>query len=129
VVVPEGMFEFAYASSSGPGGQNVNKKATKCQLRVRLLDIPLSPNQRTRLATMASMYMTGDGEILIPSDEHRSQARNREECVEKLAELVKRAEVMPKIRRKTKPSRGAIERRLKEKKVRGERKRGRGETE
>jgi ribosome-associated protein len=127
--VRESAAEFSFISSSGPGGQNVNKRATKCQLRIALSAIPLHPTAQARLAALASMYMTDAGEIVIARDEHRSQPRNKQACIETLAQLVQRALVAPKVRRKTKPSRGSIERRLKEKKHRGDRKRTRGSEE
>lgn len=125
ITLHESAVDFSYASSSGPGGQNVNKRATKCTLRVRVDAIPFGPAQRARLESLGSVYLTGSGELVIDCDEHRSQARNREGCIEKLSDLVRRASVLPKTRRKTKPTRGSIERRLKEKKVRSERKQSR----
>lgn len=129
VVVPEGAIVFSFVSSSGPGGQNVNKRATKAVLRVRLADIPLSPDARARLRTLASMYLTGEDELVIAADDLRSQTRNRDEAVERLSTLVRAALVRPKVRRATKPTRGSRERRLTEKKQRGETKRRRGRSE
>jgi ribosome-associated protein len=125
ITLPETLVEWSYAASSGPGGQGVNKRATKCTLRVRLADIPFGPAQLQRLRTLASLYLTDQDELVISSDEHRSQHRNRDACVEKLAALVLEASVLPKVRRKTRPGRGAIERRLKEKHVRSDRKKSR----
>jgi ribosome-associated protein len=113
----------SYSSSSGPGGQNVNKRATKCQLRIALVDLALTPAQLARLETLASMYTTTMGELLITSDEHKSQERNRDECIHRLRTLVQRAMIAPKIRKKTKPTRGSKERRITEKKRRGDVKR------
>lgn len=129
ITLPESLVDFNFSSSSGPGGQNVNKRATKCALRVHISSIPLNPTAAARLATLSSTYLTADGFILITSDEHRSQGRNRDACIDKLADLVKRAVVQPKIRRATRPSRGSIERRLKEKKHQSERKRNRTSDE
>lgn len=129
ITLPESLAEFNFSSSSGPGGQNVNKRATKCALRVHISSIPLNPSAASRLATLASTYLTSDGFILITSDEHRSQGRNRDACIDKLSDLVKKAVVQPKVRRATRPSRGSIERRLKEKKHQSERKRNRNSDE
>lgn len=117
---------FSFASSSGPGGQNVNKRATKAELRVRLGDIPLPPDALARLGALAGRRLTDAGEIVIAADEYRSQARNRDACLDRLRELVLRAQVRPRPRRATKPSRGSVLRRLDEKKRRSERKRSRG---
>ena len=125
ITIPDGLVEFAYASSSGPGGQNVNKRATKCTLRIRVADIPFGPSQSLRLRSLAGSYLTTQDELVISSDEHRSQAQNREACIDKLSQLVLEASVLPKTRRKTKPSRGSIERRLTAKRVTSERKRQR----
>lgn len=122
VTLPDGAVRFEYARASGPGGQNVNKRATKARLRVLLADIPIDAGARRRLASACKGNLTEDRELLIESDEHRSQRRNREACIERLSELVRTAMVKPKPRKKTKPSKGAIERRIQEKKQRGERK-------
>jgi ribosome-associated protein len=125
VRIPESALDFTFSSSSGPGGQNVNKRATKCTLRLALHAIPISAAQRHRLADLASWLVTGAGDLVIQADENRSQERNRSACLERLRELIIAAKVPPKIRRATKPSRGAKERRIQDKKVRGEIKRGR----
>lgn len=111
-----------YVSSSGPGGQNVNRRATKCQLRVAVDDLALSEAQRRRLEKRAGKRITQDGDLLIESDEHRSQSRNRKECYQRLRALLISAMAAPKRRKKTKPTRGSVERRIREKKERGEKK-------
>lgn len=122
IVVPERALEFTFASSSGPGGQNVNKRATKARLRVRLADLGLRPAAERRLRTLAGSLLTDEGEIVIACDTSRSQKANRQECLERLRELVARALVAPKPRRPTRPTRGSVERRLKDKQIRSERK-------
>jgi ribosome-associated protein len=132
VHVPEAALRFQFSSSTGPGGQNVNKKATKAQLRVAVVDLGLPMDAADRLRTLAGAAMIEGDQLLIASDEHRSQGRNKDECVDRLAGLVARAMVRPKKRRPTKPTKGSKTRRLVEKKVRGEIKRGRrggGEAE
>ncbi len=122
VVVREPALEFTFASSSGPGGQNVNRRSTKARLRVRLEDLPLRPAAARRLATIAAGLITDEGELIITCDTSRSQRANRDECIDRLRELVAQAMVAPKPRKKTKPSRGAVERRLKAKRIKSERK-------
>lgn len=126
--VPEDALRFDYSSSSGPGGQNVNKKATKCRLRVWLNDLPMNPDARARLAEAYPWLLTSDGEVVIESGEHRSQGRNRDECLDRLREAVVRSLTPPKKRKPTRPSKGSKERRLREKQVRsGIKKNRRGE--
>ncbi|MFT5423208.1 MAG: ribosome-associated protein [Phycisphaerales bacterium] len=122
VTLPDDAVRFEYSRASGPGGQNVNKRATKARLRVMLADLPIDAGARRRLAAKHKANLTEDRELLIESDEHRSQRRNREACLDRLGAMVRAAMVKPKPRRKTKPSRGAIERRIQEKKQRGDRK-------
>lgn len=126
VVAQDDQLDFSFVSSGGPGGQNVNKRATKCVMRLAVTALALTPVQLDRLRGLAGSLLTTGDELVITSDEHRSQERNRSECIDRLAELVRRALVVPKVRRKTKPSRGAKERRISEKKRTGEIKRGRG---
>lgn len=116
---------FAFSSSSGPGGQNVNKRATKAELRIRLDAIPISGRARERLVLLSGKRLTDAGEIVIVADEHRSQGQNRGECLDRLRELLVEAMAVPRLRRKTKPSRGSVERRLTDKGQRSERKRSR----
>ena len=111
---------FSASRSSGPGGQNVNKRSTKVELRMDLGAIPISEAARKRLAGLLGHQLTDAGEIVIAADEHRSQRRNKEECIARLGDLVRRAMVAPKRRIATKPSRGSKERRLTEKKQRGQ---------
>ncbi len=126
VAVYPDVVTFSYSRSSGPGGQNVNKLSTKAELRVSIDALPISHRARARLATLAGRRLTDAGELLIVSETERSQSANRAECLTKLRELLVAAMHEPKIRRKTKPSRGSKERRLKEKKSRSDIKRGRG---
>ena len=126
VAVRPDMLRFTFVLSSGPGGQNVNKRATRAVLRVRLDELPLPPGARGRLRRLASRHLASDGgELVIAADEYRSQARNRAACVERLADLVERSLHAPKPRRATKPTRGSVERRIAAKKRRGEMKRQR----
>ncbi|MFN0131601.1 MAG: alternative ribosome rescue aminoacyl-tRNA hydrolase ArfB [Phycisphaerales bacterium] len=126
VWVAEEALEFSFSASGGPGGQNVNKRATKAELRVPLAAISMPADARARLAGLLGRRLSDEGMAVIIAEEHRSQPRNRAACLERLRELIVRAMVRPKPRRKTRPTRGSKERRLNEKQKRGEIKRGRG---
>lgn len=122
VVVPEAALEFTFVSSSGPGGQNVNRRSTKARLRLKVADLALRPAAERRLRNLAGSLITDEDELIIASDSTRSQRANREDCLDRLKELVARSLVAPKPRKKTKPTRGSVERRLKEKRIRSQRK-------
>lgn len=123
VRVPDALLRFSYAASSGPGGQNVNKRSTKAILRVTVDELPVSQRVRTRVRRFGKGWLAGeDGELVIMADEHRSQRRNRDACMERLRELLVRAMARPKPRIPTRPGRGAVERRLQQKREQAEKK-------
>ncbi len=126
VRVPHAALAFSFSSSRGPGGQNVNKRATKAELRLRLGDLPLGPAAAARLRALAGARVTGAGELLITSERTRSQERNKSDCLAQLRTLLLRALTPPKPRRRTRPTRGSVERRLTAKYTRGTLKRSRG---
>ena len=123
--IPETALAFSFSASSGPGGQNVNKRATKAELRVRLADLPIPGDARSRLSALAGRRLTDAGELLLVAEEHRSQSQNRAACLARLRELLVRALVTPKRRRPTRPGRGAVERRLAGKRAAAQRKHNR----
>ncbi len=129
VRVPAAALVFTFVSSGGPGGQNVNKRATKAELRVRLDDLGLADDARLRLAGLCGGRLNERGEILITGDEHRSQGRNKAECLRRLRELIVRACARPKTRRRTRPTRGSVERRLEGKRRRSRTKRTRSDPD
>jgi ribosome-associated protein len=126
ILIPEDELSVAFSRSGGPGGQNVNKVASKAELRwTPRTTRALSAADREWLIQRLGSRLTTEGELIVISTKTRDQLRNREDAEAKLAELVRTTLVRPKLRRATKPSRGAKERRLREKRVRAEVKRGR----
>jgi ribosome-associated protein len=127
IAIPDGELTVEAIRSSGPGGQNVNKVASAVQLRYALGTSSVLPERvKARLRTLAGWRMTDEGSLLIVARTHRSQEQNRREALERLADLIRRALVEPKIRRPTKPTRGSKERRLAGKQRRGATKQLRG---
>ena len=117
--IPDEEFSWTFVRAGGPGGQNVNKVASKAVLRWNVVASPSLPDDiKDRLRQQHNRRITGDGDLLLTSQRYRDQERNRLDCLEKLGEMLRAAAVTPKVRRKTKPSRGAKERRLAAKKRR-----------
>ena len=126
VVIPAAELSWEYARSGGPGGQNVNKVASKATLRWAVAaSEALPPEAKARLLAAHPAAVTTEGEFLVTSQEYRDQERNRQRCVEKLTAMVLRALTPPKPRKKTKPSKASQRRRLEDKKRQGEKKSGR----
>jgi ribosome-associated protein len=126
LAIDEAEIEFDFVTSSGPGGQNVNKVASAAQLRFDAArSAALSAAQRERLTLLAGRRMTKDGVVVIHAQRFRSQEQNRRDALGRLVELLRAAATPPPRRRKTRAPRAVTERRLTEKKRRGERKRTR----
>ncbi len=126
VFVPETALTMTASRASGPGGQNVNKVASKIDLRVDLSAITgMNEDARARLAAKVHTRVDAEGKLQITSQKTRDQAKNIADAHEKLRILITAALVVPKPRKPTRPTRGSVERRLGEKKRTGERKKGR----
>jgi ribosome-associated protein len=126
--LPEEALEERFLAASGPGGQNVNKVATACQLRCDVFKLGLAPDVFARLKQLAGSRMTAGGEIVLTARKHRTQEANREDARARLADLIARAHVRQAKRKRTKPSRAARAKRLDSKKARGSVKAARGKV-
>lgn len=128
IKINESELHFDYIRASGPGGQNVNKVATAVQLRFDVRTSSLPEEVKTRLIRLAGRRATSEGLILIEAKQFRTQEQNREDALHRFVELVRRAAIRPRVRRKTKPTKASKEKRIQGKKKRGEIKRGRQRT-
>jgi ribosome-associated protein len=127
-VVPAAALSWRFSRSSGPGGQGVNTADSRVELSVSPLHLPgLTDGQRARLRQRLAGRLGDDGVLTIAAGEHRQQLRNRQAARERLAAVLRAALAPPApARRRTKPTRGSQERRIADKKRRGELKRRRG---
>jgi ribosome-associated protein len=120
ISVDDSELEERFIRASGPGGQNVNKLSSAVQLRFDVRGSQSLPKDvRARLERLAGRRLTRQGVLVITAQRHRTQERNRQDARDRLIELIKRAAVAPVLRRATKPTAGARERRLQSKKRRG----------
>ncbi len=121
IELDENELHLEFVRASGPGGQNVNKVSSAVQLRFNVSQSAcLTPEIKERLIKVAGRKVTADGTLVIQARRFRSQEQNRVDAIERLVALIQKAAVAPKIRRKTKPSASARERRLKTKRQRSQ---------
>jgi ribosome-associated protein len=115
--------KFSFIRAPGPGGQNVNKVATAAVLRFNVFHSPsLSEETKDRLLVLAGRKINQEGDLIIKAARYRTQERNKQDALERLAELINRASTVIKKRKKTMPTRSSTERRLKNKKTHGKNK-------
>jgi ribosome-associated protein len=120
ISLDEREIEEQFVRASGPGGQNVNKLSTAVQLRFDVRHSPSLPHDvRGRLERLAGSRLTRDGVLVIIAQSHRTQARNRDDALDRLIDLIRRAAVVPVKRRPTRPTKASRERRIEGKKRRG----------
>lgn len=124
--IPESAISERFLAGTGPGGQNVNKVATACQLRVNVFALRLPPDAYRRLKELAGSRMTNDGELLFIARRYRTQEQNRADARQRVSDLIDEAMKRPERRIKTKPSKAAKARRVDGKKARSTVKAGRG---
>jgi ribosome-associated protein len=117
--IDEREIDEQFVRASGPGGQNVNKLSTAVQLRFDVRHSPSLPGDvRARLERLAGSRLTRDGVLVIIAQRHRTQARNRQDALDRLLDLIRHAAVAPIKRRPTRPTRASRERRIEGKKRR-----------
>lgn len=126
--IPEEALSEKFLAATGPGGQNVNKVATACQLRVDVFRLGLAPHAYERLKQLAGSRMTGGGELLITARRFRTQEANRADARARLAEMLAQAHIVQAKRRPTRPGKAAKARRVDAKKQRATVKQGRGKV-
>ncbi len=125
--IPEWELEFSFVRSSGPGGQNVNKVNSKCQLRWNVLSSASIPaHLRDRVLGKLQPKLTVAGDLVVSSDVYRDQPRNKEDCLKKLQELVLSACRVEKTRKATKPTRSSQKKRENSKRLNAAKKGMRG---
>lgn len=126
--LPADAVEERFLAATGPGGQNVNKVATACQLRVDVFRLGLSPESYRRLKVIAGSRLTAGGTLVLTARRFRTQEANRADARERLADMLAEADKREARRVKTKPSRAARARRVDAKKGRGAIKAGRAKV-
>jgi len=126
ICIPRDEFKITFSRSSGPGGQNVNKVNTKATLHWSVkTTLSLPEDVRRRFFDQNRSRINSEGEIVIQSQRYRDQARNKNDCLNKLRELLLAAAPAPKVRKPTRRSAGSVRRRLENKKRQSEKKQSR----
>lgn len=128
ISIPRSEIRFTFVRSSGPGGQNVNKVASKAVLRWAVASEAVPEYVRRRLLVQNGRKVNDRGELVLSSQRYRDQGKNIEDCLDKLRVMLLTAATLPKRRKKTAMPRGAREARLKEKRVTSDKKRNRGHS-
>jgi ribosome-associated protein len=123
ISLEDNEIRLEFIHSSGPGGQNVNKVATAVKLYFDIINSPsLAEAAKKRLITLGGKRVTQEGILIIDARRYRTQERNRQDAIERIKVLIRKAVERPKKRKKTKPTEGSREKRLKLKHLRGEKK-------
>lgn len=123
IALPYSELKFTFVRAPGPGGQNVNKVATAAVLRFNVLHASSLPDiVRQRLLLLAGNKVTETGDLIIKASSYRTQERNKQDALNRLRALLKRAATIPKKRKKSKPTAASVRRRLETKKLHGKNK-------
>lgn len=125
ISLDESELRVEFVQASGPGGQNVNKVATQVQLRFDINSPSLPEDVRSRLKKIAKNRITEEGDLFLSARRYRSQERNKQDAIDRLAELIRKAALPPKKRKPTSPTKASREKRLEEKRRRSEIKKSR----